>query len=66
MMNPILNFEGFGGLAPHKKGGFGRAEPPHKKKKKPKEAYASVGCPRSREQHGAVLRGSMAKFLITP
>ena len=34
MMNPILNFGGFGGLAPHKKGGFGGAEPPHKSKNK--------------------------------
>ena len=34
MMDPILNFGGFGGLAPHKKGGFGGAEPPHKSKKK--------------------------------
>ena len=70
MMNPILNFGGFGGLAPHKKGGFGGAEPPHKIKKKPIEAYASVGCLPCWEQHGAghhlVPRGTIAEFLIMP
>ena len=46
MMNPILNFGGFGGLAPHKKGGFGGAEPPHKKKKKRIKVVGSVASPR--------------------
>ena len=69
-MNPILNFGGFGGLAPHKKGGFAGAEPPHKKKKKRIQACGSVAhdrcCGRRGGGHAVVVRGNMAEFPIQP
>ena len=70
MMNPILNFGGFGGLAPRKNGGFGGTEPPHKKEKKRIEACASMGCHPCWRLHGGrkhvVVRGNMAEILRKP
>ena len=70
MMNPILNFGGFGGLAPHKKEGFGGAEPPHKKKNKRIQACRSVAHQGWCGLHGGgqaeLVRGNMAEFPIQP